>query len=762
MYVCKAVACWIPPVLHFICFRIAIKLLFSALNGYAMKYSNWSRRDSFASFALNEKGMAVVAIDVMRTLRWWVSSGSFVCLHALMLAVISTGSVFSDDLVLNPDDGTISLNGGEFQSSVVFRGVAIEGGILDSGVRNFLVRGDFSLLDSDSLTASSRSANAIRLYVGNNAYVAPNATIDVSGEARLGRAGGGIGGTPGAGGQENNSFGIGGVGGGGGLMGQTTSAGLAGFSGDNGRTGGAGSAGSSGQNGFFGAAGGSGLNNRQNQSTTQGGNGGNGGQSSGFQTVVGAGGNGGAATGGGGSGGRRGFTGKLANDGIFGRVGQPGEAGLQDRREFVLVAGNGGSGGGGGGAGGAGSGGGGGSGGGAGGDGGGGTIFGGAGGAGGVGGGGGDGGKGGSGGAGARGGAGAGAIEMFVLGSLQFDGSVFAIGADGGSGHNSSDGSPGQSGLSGSSGGNGSAGGGGNGGNGSGFLGSNGQTNASGGGGGGGGGGGRGNAGGDGGDGGRGGNGGGGAGGTAFFVANLLSGTGTVNTSGGESTGANAGENGNFFIRSNNIRFSGQKIGVDFEATGDGILDANPFVNYETTRLSNVEGGAAAYGFSDIDSIQVLESLNLSHLSGSDFSVIQVNDTSVLSDADFDGQDLYLLVNSSGRSFDAVSMGIDDAESGLLRGGFETRMEFGGNGPVYDPVLAANGVYGFMASEADFDDFVLRFTLQSSDYEYSFASSDFTSFDGGRFATSPIPEPSAGLLLALLLGGISIVYRRRR
>ncbi len=437
----------------------------------------------------------------------------FRCWLTILSGFVTTASLQAALLTVNPDAGTLSLDGGAFSTSVTFRGVRIADGGLEGNTRVYRVHGDFELLNADRLTATDGSIRAVRFVTGDDASIASGAILDFSAAGAVRRAGGGTGGESGAagnpatlsngggagaGGSAGTSGGGGGAGGNGGTVVPSELAdganGTAGGSGSNGSNGGAGTAGGTGSNGSQGGAGGNGVNGTGGASAVSGGSGGSGGagnSSANGSTSGGGGGGGGtysdantqANGGGGGQGGISGGAGGNGANGFPGNTGNVGAAGQAGTNtggsSRTLVGGGGGSGGGGGGAGGQGGGGQGGGGGKGGGKGGGGAgaegnydlgFFsqtnyrggngggGGNGGTGGSGGNGGAGGAGGVGGSGGNGGGGGGAFELYVAGDLILDGVLQAQGGAGSNGSSGTAGAAGTSGSPGSLGGNGNDG----------------------------------------------------------------------------------------------------------------------------------------------------------------------------------------------------------------------------------------------------------------------------------------------------------------
>ena len=196
-----------------------------------------------------------------------------------LLLTLTLSAAHADIIEVNPDDGTLSVDGGAFASSVTFRGVAIEAGGLVGSTREYRVLGDFNLLSGDRLTASRNTRNAVRFSAGNNINIDSGAVIDISASGSEGRAGGGAGGRGGTGGVASSSVGRGGTGGSGGNPAGNTRRGDRGNSGGRGGFGGTGTSGFQGGTGGVGAPGQSGVNNNIVQQETTGGAGGSGGAS---------------------------------------------------------------------------------------------------------------------------------------------------------------------------------------------------------------------------------------------------------------------------------------------------------------------------------------------------------------------------------------------------------------------------------------------------------------------------------------------------
>jgi hypothetical protein len=457
-------------------------------------------------------------------------------LSAGILAALCGSALAADDYEFDTTTGLVRRDG---QATTLFAGVAVVDLGTASGVRTWAIRGDMAVPAGGSVTF--RGDNLARVLVGGDLSIPAGVSISADASSNLGGPGGGDGGTPGAGGTGGAGGGSDAMNGASGNPGVGATRGLGGISprrggdGGNGNTasgqaGGSGQGrapganGSDGEPGSPGNPGHVGLNNPG--TPAPGGNAGD----AGLQ------GTGGSTPGGGGPGG------PPAGDGGAGGIGTPGSqpvkapAGLPglNASGFIpaladialLNAGNAG-----GGAGGAGGGGGGGegttgAGGGGGGGGSGSAAFncsGGGGGGGGAGGSGGKGGRGGTGGTGGDGGGGGGGVHLIVQGRIDCLGSLSARGGDGRSprlGVLGQDGADGGTGGPGGSGGDRECAFGENGGRGG--VGGTG---------------GRGGQGGEGGDGGRGG---GGAGGTVFLSTTLLTGSGSVDLSGGLGQGIRA------------------------------------------------------------------------------------------------------------------------------------------------------------------------------------------------------------------------------
>lgn len=510
-------------------------------------------------------------------------------------AAMSANALLAETLTLDPDNGTVQTSAMITpQTSAVFNGSTVSVGEVIEGIQEYLVHGDFDVLNGDLVTSTS-SGLGVRFRVANDVNIAPGGLLDFSADGPDGGPGGGDGSRGGSGGDGSPFILNGGDSATGGALdaasggragsGRLSAATPDGGEGDEGAAGAWGNAGGQGRVGFAGGnshEGGFGMNASVVTLGAQGGSGGAGGQVTAIIPAPSNGGAGGAGGQGGkgnplaavgGDGGERGSDGDDGNAGSQGDLGAggrpgnpgaPGEHHYDAKERFMLVGGSAGSGGGGGGQGGQGGGGSSGSGGSAGGGGGGGGagentslnnlhgVNGGAGGDGGQGGASGAGGHGGEGGAGGRGGVGGGGggvIEIIAMGSIVIDGDIRAgggagtLGEDGEGGHAGDPGEAGQAGDSGTNGFDGadvspSVQGGGQSKDGHGKKGDNGPSigRGAGGGGGNGGNGGRGGDGGRGGSGGKGGRGGsgaGGAGGTISLIAAQVSGSGMLNTSGG-------------------------------------------------------------------------------------------------------------------------------------------------------------------------------------------------------------------------------------
>lgn len=437
--------------------------------------------------------------------------------HIGLVLLIVFPAVIADaaTLEVNPDSGLLRVDNGSFASSVSFNGSIIEAAVLYSGVCTYRVHGDFNVHNSDIVTATGGSTQAVRFLVGNDANISAGSQFNFSANGTVSRAGGGTGGTGGEGGDAQMNVGGGhftmSFGGGNNYVNNGGSrGGIAGGDGGNGQTGVDGDTttllwdfrdyGSSGYAGGMSGAGGAGVNGGGGGAAVSGGDGGVKGVSplenqyspldygediivfdyaksgaASFGGDYGNGGPGGAKYSMGGLGGGPGGAGGDAHDGDSGGNGGLGGDGYfgfnglnTGGDSLTLVGGGGGSGGSGGGSGGSGAGGGPGGGGGGGGSGGGGgggggalTGKGGAGGRGGAGGGGGrggsggDGGIGGAGGDGGLGGGGGGAFEIIALGRINLNGTLNARGGSGSDGQMYSPGGLGTKGTDGSAGGHG-------------------------------------------------------------------------------------------------------------------------------------------------------------------------------------------------------------------------------------------------------------------------------------------------------------------
>ncbi len=694
--------------------------------------------------------------------------------------LLATVTINTDTFTITGDDADANMAYG-----VPFTAVLTDGGAVAEFriAGDFVVPAGDIILATGSNNRGVRLAvgNDAQIGAGATFEFSASATMSGPGGGIAGGGGGGanaqaVGGTGGAGGAfggggtggskgnrgiGSSSFSRGGSGGSGGLKGATGLAGRTGVSGLAGLTGVASEAGGHGINGSGGGAsveGGSGGAPAGAQVSGGGGggrgNGGGGGSSSGGG---GRGGSGGARGGYGGAG-RAGLVGgdaAIAQNG-FGGTSPGGDADL-------LVGGGGGSGGAGGGSGGSGgggSGGGGGAGGGAGGDGvrvsyrcGWSTCYryfnGGNGGNGGVGrqgSGGGAGGTGGSsapGGSGGDGGAGGGVIEVRAQGKLTVAGELRAAGGDGGSGAsgavisngsgggrpgNGTTGANGQGGAPSSGGRSGGSAGGGRANN-SGTTGGTGSySSAKGGGGGGGGGGGAGGrggiggTGGAGGEGGGGGNGGGGAGGTVSLRGSVVDGSAAkINTAGG--SGGRTGGSGRFLLGSNiQSGFGGSVVGANQYNFG-GERSANPLVsgNPLTPNVPGLVDGAEAYGLTTLAATDFTTIISSAPASAAAAIVLMDTGTGGF-DNDFVGFDILFLINiSQATPLSNPGLGVNQAVTSLLQGGYSREALFGGAGPVSLGQLGGNEVYATLVPEAAATTatYNLQMTHRGSVYDYA-------------------------------------------
>ncbi len=109
----------------------------------------------------------------------------------LTLSALVCQTAGASTLTVNPDTGLLSIDNDVFASSVVWRGVTISAGSIIGGVREYFVRGDFTVNDDDAVTATLGSAAGVRFVVGNDAVIAEGAFFNFSGLGTHGRAGGG-------------------------------------------------------------------------------------------------------------------------------------------------------------------------------------------------------------------------------------------------------------------------------------------------------------------------------------------------------------------------------------------------------------------------------------------------------------------------------------------------------------------------------------------------------------------------------------------
>jgi hypothetical protein len=555
-------------------------------------------------------------------------------------------------------------------------------------VTTFFVRGDLSIASGD--TINGVGANAISIFVGNNAVIGNGVSFNVSASAAAPGPGGGGGGA-GVGGVSGGVGGVGvrGAGGRGGTAGITNGI-TAGGAGDRGS-----SAGNNGASGSVGGAtpGGAGANASNGGSAGGGGGGGGAGRLGGFDNLGGAGGAGGdsGAAPDDGSPGGNGSNASAADSGAGGAGGSGGNGGGGTNAATSDLTGGGGGGSGrAGGAGGGGSsgrsGGGGGGGGGSGAESFANTANGAVGGKGGDGAAGGNGGNGGKGGSSGGGGNGGGAIEIAALGRLDVGGATFlASGTDGFAAPTApadqptlgTAGSAGKTDPSpGNGGGDGNRADGGPGGNGA-----NGAAGASGG------------------AGGAGGAGGGGAGGTAKLFASVVIGSGTVfapgGIGGGGIFGGNGGSNGRLVLGSNTSDGFTPSLNNATVSTYSGSRRANPFVQGAPAVpfLPDLPGGAEIYGLTTLTPAD-FPSVVANAPDFSDVALYRVHVGPSGYDTDFSGFDLLFYINLSGAPVDLPVLGAGgSATAGLLQGGFARDTRFGGGGPAPLAQLAPGAVW---------------------------------------------------------------------
>lgn len=391
---------------------------------------------------------------------------------------------------------------------------------------------------------------------------------------------------------------------------------------------------------------------------------------------------------------------------------------------------------------------------------------------------------------GGLGGAGGGALEVRVLGSVEF-GSACQLLAQGGDGAapptatNSNSGTNGAIGGSGASGANGKdgydgggpwPGAGGPGGSNYG-LGGDGTAGVpvfgdggTGGGGGGGGDGGDGKGGGTGGrgaDGGLGGWGAGGAGGTVKVVASVLqTQTGAqVGVAGGQGGGTGVaagapGGDGRFALgRSTTQGIGGLSVAgelVEMSDTGGrnlGTRSLNPYLVgwiTETPYIPGLVDGADAFGLTDLSATDpglawVLEEAPI----GGKAALVRMDTGAGTLAQDWDGFDMLLLVNLTDKPLEAPEMGVgrEGYLIPLMQGGFERSALFGGAGYEVVDALPAYGVYAMLVPEGS-----TSFNMMAEGCEFS----TLLSLDPGG-AMYLLPEPATLVLLAL--GGLGVLVR---
>ena len=113
--------------------------------------------------------------------------GSLAC--AALAPVVQAGTI-----VLNADSGTFMVDG---LGATQINGVSVIDGGASGGIRTYLVLGDLDLLSTDTLSATG--SLGVQLLVGNNANIAPGATVEIT-PGNSGAGAGGYGGTGGSGG----------------------------------------------------------------------------------------------------------------------------------------------------------------------------------------------------------------------------------------------------------------------------------------------------------------------------------------------------------------------------------------------------------------------------------------------------------------------------------------------------------------------------------------------------------------------------------
>ena len=682
-------------------------------------------------------------------------------------ATFATGIHFAaaTNYNFNTTTGDLTVTGGPATGGALISQATSQGEV-------FSFSGNVTFNTGDTISVVGSRPLIIDSY--NDLTLGQNVLINVSANGRLSGPGGGDGGYGGSGGYggtgglppsgSNANNGGAGGGGGGSLQGGANGApggsgavyaGSAGTSGTVGNAGGVGgiSFGSP-INGAFGGAGGSGLG--QGGAVGLSGNPGSGGSggASGLNVYSGS-------YGGGGGAGKPGYA------GVFGAAGATGANGSNIAVPTGLTGGAGGAGGGGGqGGGGGGTGGvGGGAGGGGGG---GGSLFagGGNGGNGGAGGLGGAGGTGGNGGIGGNGGGGGGAVELFALGRLTVDGSIYANGAAGQSG------TAGATGASGSSGGNGVAGQpggspasasqseyGGNGGNG-----------------------GDGGTGGIGGTGGAGGNGGAGAGGTIELIGSAVNAQYGVYTTFGGTFFSNTGNNNNlsetngqFIVETNSqITPVPSVVGALPFYFGNGPEGVNPYIQGAgstlTPNIPDLAGGVAApYGV--LANLQANSSVfgGLAKSAPANaLAAVLLGSSGLPGYSDvFPGYQWIFVVNLSGKAINGLKIGLSATSSTFASAILQQTLSAGSGGFNISTSsgipLAGNDVYAFLAPTSLIDSGTLYATATGAgtltlNSDYGLVTPGVLPV--GYLSAVATPEPATWMIAMAVIAGITLLPRR--
>ncbi|MEM6394502.1 MAG: hypothetical protein AAF797_17180, partial [Planctomycetota bacterium] len=282
---------------------------------------------------------------------------------------------------------------------------------------------------------------------------------------------------------------------------------------------------------------------------------------------------------------------------------------------------------------------------------------------------------------------------------------------------------------------------------------------------------------GQGGDGGDGGSGGAGSGGTVKLVGSVVAGAGAVDAGGGSGGSPQRdGGNGRLILGNNVVDGPALSVVGDiFQTTGP--TNTNPFfggiqtpvIAEQNVAFDNVDDAAEAFGLAE-------------NLSAGDFPAILAAgppvtigdgagvrglavarlDDRVLLGSDYAGFDALAVLLSplfEGGLEDVMLGGSQDAGtlslSPLLSGGFSTRAEFGGTGPLVDASLLPGDVYVTLVPE-DFEVFEISFNSRNGEAVSSFQETFVLSGPGDVFYS--LPEPGT---VTLLMAGVVVLARTR-